>query len=164
MVSETGAFAYPVGSIFLSAVTTNPSTLLGYGTWSQVAQGQFLVGYKSGDPNFGTLGATGGTISYTPAGSVAAPTFTGASDTTSSVSAGTPAGTIDAHTTALESLTVGLTQILTAPTTHTFTGSALAGHTHTVTPTGTNSAPALTGTPASIIPPFLVIYCWQRTA
>ena len=55
------AAAWPVGSIFLSAVSTSPATLLGIGTWAQIGQGQMLVGYKAGDADFGTLGATGGT-------------------------------------------------------------------------------------------------------
>jgi len=50
---------WPVGSVFTSYVATNPATLLGYGTWTQI-EARFLVGYKSGDADFGTLGATGG--------------------------------------------------------------------------------------------------------
>lgn len=34
---------YPVGSIFLSVVTTNPKTLLGYGTWELLTAGQMLM-------------------------------------------------------------------------------------------------------------------------
>lgn len=51
--------AWPVGSVYTSYVATNPATLLGYGTWTQI-EAKFLVGYKSGDADFGTLGATGG--------------------------------------------------------------------------------------------------------
>jgi len=42
----------------------------------------------------------------------------------------------------------------------TFAGSVLAGHTHTVTPTGTVSTPTFSGTPATITIPFIkVIWC-----
>ena len=99
----------------------------------------------------------------TPAGTVTAPTFTGSQDTTSAVSAGTPAGTnsgaafsittqdYNTGTTAYGPKSLGGTTLasgttsITLSTQPTFTGSALATHTHTLTPTGTNSAPAFTG-------------------
>lgn len=47
---------YPVGSIYMNYTnSTNPGTLLGFGTWTAI-EGYALVGYKSGDSNFGTLG------------------------------------------------------------------------------------------------------------
>ncbi len=44
----------------------DPATVLGYGTWLNVAQGQMIVGFKAGDPDFGTLEGTGGAKTATP--------------------------------------------------------------------------------------------------
>lgn len=53
--------AYPVGSVYMNASnSTNPATLLGFGTWVALGEGRVLVGYKSGDALFGTAGNTGG--------------------------------------------------------------------------------------------------------
>lgn len=49
---------YPVGSIYISMSSTNPSTLFG-GTWQQI-NGKFLVGVDENDSAFSMLGATGG--------------------------------------------------------------------------------------------------------
>lgn len=63
---EDGA-AWPVGSVFLSVVATNPATFLGFGAWTAIAVGQMLVGFKTGDADFGTIKKTGGakTASHT---------------------------------------------------------------------------------------------------
>ena len=34
---SAGGQAFPVGSVFLAVVATDPATLLGYGTWTQIA-------------------------------------------------------------------------------------------------------------------------------
>ena len=55
---------YPVGCIYTSTVATNPSTLFGFGTWSEYGQGRVLVG-KSAEAEFDTLGKTGGAKTHT---------------------------------------------------------------------------------------------------
>lgn len=52
---------YPVGSIYINAsVATNPTTLLGFGTWTAFGSGKVLVGFDSADSLFDTLEETGG--------------------------------------------------------------------------------------------------------
>lgn len=51
---------YPIGSIFISTVNTNPSTYFG-GTWERI-KGRFLL---AADDSTYTLGATGGAATHT---------------------------------------------------------------------------------------------------
>jgi len=52
---------YPVGSIYINAgVTTNPATLLGFGTWTAFGAGRVMVGLNGSDSLFDTLEETGG--------------------------------------------------------------------------------------------------------
>lgn len=55
-----GSEAFPVGSVFIAVVSTNPATLLGYGTWSAFGAGKVLVGLDSGDTDFDVVEETGG--------------------------------------------------------------------------------------------------------
>lgn len=52
--------AFPVGAVFIAVVSTNPGTLLGYGTWSAFGAGKVLVGLDSVDTDFDTVEETGG--------------------------------------------------------------------------------------------------------
>lgn len=111
---------YPVGSYYFNdSVSTNPGTLLGVGTWVAVEE-RVLVGYKSGDADFGTAGGTGGvrTVTLTAAqsgvpahthdetyrdnsgGGTGQPAMTTASGTTGAFTsdANTPADAAEAHT------------------------------------------------------------------
>ena len=57
---------YPVGSIYINAaVTTNPATLLGFGTWVDVGGGRVLIGQDASDSDFDTLLETGGAKTHT---------------------------------------------------------------------------------------------------
>lgn len=57
---------YPVGSIYINAsVSTNPGTLLGFGTWAAYGAGRVIVGLDSGQTEFDTLNETGGAKTHT---------------------------------------------------------------------------------------------------
>ncbi len=56
---------WPVGSIFIGAVATNPGTLLGFGTWVAAAVGRMIVGIDATQTEFDTLGETGGAKTVT---------------------------------------------------------------------------------------------------
>ena len=52
---------YPVGSVYINAgVTTNPATLLGFGTWVAFGAGRVMVGLNGSDALFDALEETGG--------------------------------------------------------------------------------------------------------
>lgn len=61
--------AWPVGAVFIAVVSTNPATLLGFGTWSAFGAGRVLVGRDSGDADFDTAEETGGAKTVASAGS-----------------------------------------------------------------------------------------------
>jgi hypothetical protein len=62
---------YPVGSIYINATnSTNPGTLLGFGTWVAFGAGRVPVGFDAGNALFDTAEETGGsadaiTVSHT---------------------------------------------------------------------------------------------------
>ena len=51
--------AFPVGTIIETENSTNPSSYIG-GTWAQYGAGQVTVGIDPSDPDFDTVGKTGG--------------------------------------------------------------------------------------------------------
>jgi hypothetical protein len=52
---------YPVGSIYVNATSsTNPGTLLGFGTWTAFGAGRVMVGLDAGNALFDTAEETGG--------------------------------------------------------------------------------------------------------
>lgn len=55
---------YPVGSIFITTVSTNPSSYMG-GTWVRFGNGQTLVGVNESDGDFNTVQKTGGEKQHT---------------------------------------------------------------------------------------------------
>jgi len=57
---------YPIGSIYTNATnSTNPATLIGFGTWVAFGAGKVPVGIDSGDTDFDTAEETGGAKTHT---------------------------------------------------------------------------------------------------
>ena len=50
---------FPVGSTYVTQSNTNPSTILGFGTWERV-KGKVLIGLDEEDEDFDEIGKTGG--------------------------------------------------------------------------------------------------------
>jgi hypothetical protein len=138
------AASYPVGSIYTATVSTNPATLLGFGTWTAFAAGRVLIGNGGGF----SAGATGGsadaiTVSHThtatstvtdPSHSHVGGYVAGGQNTGS---ASPPAvGTIGQSTSAAS------------------TGISVATSVASTGSSGTNAN----------LQPYIVVYMWNRTA
>ena len=140
------ALLYPVGSIYTNAsVSTNPATLLGFGTWTAFAAGRVMVGFDSSNALFDTAEETGGnadaiTVSHT--------------HTATSTDAG-HLHTQTAYNTAGIGNAGGGGARVTAVTAN--TGTGFASITTTVASAGSS------GTNANY-QPYITVYMWKRTA
>lgn len=180
-ISQVVGFVYPVGSIYVSTVSTDPGTLFGVGTWEAFGAGRVLVGLNDADTDFDTAEETGGAKTKTIAAS-------NLPQLTVAITDGGHTHTQDAHThvqdthnhaiTELRDATTGgaTTNIaLTADTSSTLgtkvTGSRVAtnqnatavnqsattGITATANTAGANTA-------ISLMNPYIVVYMFKRTA
>lgn len=141
--------AYPVGSIYINAgVTTNPSVLLGFGTWVAFGAGKVLVGQDTGDALFDTLEETGGSKDAI----VVSHTHTATSTVTD------PGHT---HTVGLVEYygTLGSEVHGAWRNGSTTTSSSSTG----ITVSTTNASTGSSGTNANV-QPFIVVKMWKRTA
>jgi len=92
--------AFPIGSIYIAVVATNPSSLLGYGTWTAFATGRTLVGIDTGDASFDVIEETGGSKTHTlTVGEIPSHTHDGNSSPGGSFAWGTTAGSSASSTT-----------------------------------------------------------------
>ena len=101
-VQAAMALLHPVGSIYTAIIATNPGTLFGFGTWTAFGAGRMLISLDSTNVLFDTAEETGGSAD------ASLPSHTHTASITS-VTAGTPAGSVLS----------------------TFTGAAMAAHSHT---------------------------------
>ena len=131
---------YPVGSIYIATVSTNPDTLMfgvsGHTTWTAFGAGKTLVGIDSGDTDFDTSEETGGNKTTTTTTVVPIDGYGTTGGSPGTVASGrmvVGSGNPEASET-LESLRA-------------------AGNTQTITSSDIN-----------VVQPYIVVYMWKRTA
>ena len=162
---------YPVGSIYINAaVTTNPATLLGFGTWSEIGAGKVLVGQDTGDALFDALGDTGGSkdaiaVSHTHTLTAASAASGGAhthtvTDPGHFHSNGATYGYNMGYASGGSSQAVGSFTNTGTKTTG-ITIDSGGAHTHTLS--GSTDSTGSSGTNANL-PPYIVVKMWKRTA
>jgi hypothetical protein len=141
--------AYPVGSIYINASSSsNPATLLGFGTWEAFGAGRVLVGLNASDSLFDTLEETGGSKdavvvshSHTASSSVSDPGHTHALGG-SYLNYGAP------------SISSVLTQAGNTTTASAGTGISVSTSVGTTGSSGTNAN----------LQPYITVRMWKRTA
>lgn len=146
-----GPIMYPVGSIYVNmSSSTNPATLLGFGTWTAIA-GRFLVGIDGTQAEFNTIGATAGVKTHRHTG------YGDGGDLRATI--GSPAG--DAARIGFQAL----------DPINPNTGSGLGNFTYAVggnqqSNTGVSHYTKVVGYTSTVtnLPPYQVVYMWRRTA
>lgn len=123
--------AWPVGSIYISTVSTNPATLFGFGTWVAKGEGRVLVGVGTSDAVYAAA-ATGGESNHT---------------LTSNEMPVHHHDTIDYYN----------------PVYHIPTGTATYVGDYTTTTPRKNTSDTGGGAAHNNMPPYLVVYMWERT-
>jgi microcystin-dependent protein len=142
--------AYPVGSLFLSVVATNPVDLLGFGTWAAIGAGRMLVGQDTGDADFDTLEETGGAKTVTL--------------TEAQIPSHTHVVTDPGHT-HVQGEASAATGGLVGSTPDSSTNTRVnAGYSTSSATTGITNQNTGGGQPHSNLPPFCVVKVWKRTA
>jgi hypothetical protein len=141
--------AYPVGSIYInSASSSNPSTLLGFGTWEAFGAGRVLIGFNSSDALFDTLEETGGSKDATLVSHNHSATTASAGSHQHGYAYGALTN-IDGY-----GIAEGVPYDQSPSTTE-----AAGAHTHTVTVNSSGSS----ATNANL-PPYITVRMWKRTA
>jgi len=152
--TDTLKKVYPVGSIYMSTVSTNPATLFGFGTWEAMPAGRVLL--AQGKSSWGTTynaGSTGGEATHRlTVGELAAHNHTASTNTTGN------------HTHAVTAQRYhggdnSVSYYESASDPKNFNTSSAGNHSHTVTVNNTGS-----NTAHNNMQPYISVYIWKRTA
>jgi len=142
------ALLYPVGSVYINATSsTNPGTLLGFGTWTAFGAGRVPVGFDSGNALFDAAEETGGaadaalvTHTHTATSTVTDPTHFHTTPSGGGAAFGQPGGAAAASASTTGAASTGITVATT-----------------TAAPAG-----AVSATNANY-QPYITVYMWKRT-
>lgn len=150
LAAAFGNLLYPVGSLYFNATnSTNPGTLLGFGTWAVFGAGRVPVGFDSTNPLFDTAEETGGSANaitvahtHTATSTVTDPSHSHTINTINTgggLAGANTRDTVGQSTQSTNSVTTGITVATTVAS----TGSS-----------GTNAN----------YQPYITVYIWKRTA
>ena len=142
-----GNLLFPVGAIYSATVATNPGTLLGFGTWTAFGAGRVMIG-QNGSTYI--AGATGGSAD------AIVPSHTHTATSTDSGHTHTYSGNVDPSARFQYSAGGGNTGIGIPYQAASTTASGTASITTTVATAGVSPTNAN-------LPPYIVVYMWQRT-
>ena len=155
-ISETLKKVYPVGSIYMSTVSTNPATLFGFGTWEAMPAGRVLL--AQGKSSWGTTynaGSSGGEATHKlTVGEVPSHTH----NATSNSSGGHTHNYHKPLSGSLMELCGGSDSNRTHERFSTVATSNSGTHTHTVSISNTGDSNAHNN-----MPPYYSCYMWRRT-
>ena len=171
---------YPVGSIYMSVVETNPAELFG-GTWEAIAPGRVLLGAGEYSSSISYTAGDKGGVTRTTLTSSNIPKHTHTVEIATKVQSHKHKNGVFDEAAAGNgplSSNYGATKMYPAATQHVmaadssafgtntqlymgYTGEASTTHTHDVT---VGSYGASSPTPISVVQPYLVVYMWKRTA
>jgi len=140
--------AYPVGSIYMSTVATNPNTLFGFGTWVAYGQGRMLI---SADGTY-TAGTTGGSATTT----LSTANLPAHSHTI------TDPGHVHSVSHNAQQQNTGHQLAGGGSQTVFPTAATITVNSNTTGITGTNNTGS--GTAFNTISPYIAVYMWNRTA
>ena len=175
--SGDASASWPVGSVFIAVVSTNPATLLGFGTWSAFAAGRVLVGQDAGQTEFDTVEETGGAKTVTLT-STEMPSHTHTQDAHTHTQ-NSHNHTQDAHTHNFlpRSATTGAVSSIVTGTLDTSSTISGSNQPHIQSTTATNQAATAVNQNATAtnqntgggaahnnLQPYIVVYMWKRTA
>ena len=143
---------YPVGSIYINAgVTTNPGTLLGFGTWTAFGAGRVMVGLNGSDALFDALEETGGSKdatlvshNHTATSTVSDPTHT--------------------HTILSSNASVGTTNIPSSSNNDGAQSSQTTSAASTGISVSTSISTAGSSATGANLQPYITVAMWKRTA
>lgn len=146
-VTTALAAVYPIGSIYINASSSsNPATLLGFGTWTAFGAGRVLVGLDASDALFDTAEETGGSkdavvVSHTHTATsvVTDPGHNHTANSQTGAGFGQPSGAVTQASGVTGTRTTGITVATT------------------------NASTGVSGTNANL-PPYITVRMWKRTA
>ena len=147
-VQAVASALFPVGAIYTATVSTNPATLLGFGTWTAFGAGRTIIGNGGGF----TAGATGGSADAI----VVSHTHTATSTVTDT---GHAHSITTYHGIGFDAASRVSSYAVNGGSDTASTNNATTGVTVATTVASSGSS----GTNANL-PPYIVVYMWQRTA